>query len=65
MASHPTVSEPARPDKLVGTVRRAGTFGPFYYVVAVHDGTAEIEFPESGQKGTLPVDAVMEDPLKV
>jgi hypothetical protein len=30
----------------------------------VSDGTAEIEFPESGEKAKLPVEAVREDPVK-
>ena len=64
MGTQSTKVEAAGAEKLIGSVRRAGTFGPFYQVVAVHNGTAEIEFPESGQKASLPVEAVREDPVK-
>lgn len=51
-------------EKLVGTVHRAGGgFGPPYVVIAVRGSQAEIEFPESNEKATLPVAAVQEDPI--
>ena len=57
------VKEPKNVDTLVGSIRRAGTYGPPYVVLSVTAGTAEILFPESDQKATLPVQAVKEDPL--
>ena len=48
---------------LVGSVHLAGGAGPLYVVVAVRGDVAEIEFPESNEKGELPVAAVREDPL--
>jgi len=48
---------------LVGSVRRAGTFGPSYLVLDVKGENAEILFPESDEKTNLSVQAVMEDPL--
>lgn len=58
------VSAFADAKKLVGSVRRAGTFGPFYLVLSVENDVAIIEFPESGEKAKLPVEAVSSDPLK-
>lgn len=53
----------SRREALVGTFRRAGGCGPSYLVLAVKGGIAEIEFPESGERATLPVQAAMEDPV--
>lgn len=63
LANKATKQEPVEA-KLVGTVRRAGTFGPFYEVVAIKNGEAEIQFPESNQTAHLSIEAVLEDPLK-
>ncbi len=51
---------------LIGTIRRAGDFGPIYVVREVHAGTARIQFPEidSHATATLPTDAVRKDPLE-
>jgi hypothetical protein len=59
-----TPRTPGREEQLVGSVRRAGTYGPAYLVRDVHDSTADIEFLESEEKAKLPVSAVLEDPLK-
>lgn len=48
---------------LVGSFRRAGTFGPTYVVLAISGDFAEIQFPESDETITLPVQAVWEDPV--
>lgn len=56
-------NKPSSGEKLVGTYRRFGDFGPVYQVVAVHDGKADIEFPESDEKVTVPVEAVLRDPI--
>ncbi len=58
---------PPRPatdgESLIDTVRIAGGCGPVYVVTAVVDGVATILFPESGETATLPVAAVMDDPI--
>lgn len=55
--------EPSGANKLVGTVRRAGTFGPSYVVLSVANGVAQLEFLDSDEMATLPVEAVASDPL--
>lgn len=57
------MAEPTNNDKLVGTYRRFGDAGPVYLVMSVQDGKAEIEFPESDEKVTVPVAAVLLDPI--
>ncbi len=59
----PTPTAPDRDQQLVGTYRRFGDFGPSYQVVAVHEGKADLEFPESGETVTMPVEAVHRDPV--
>ena len=56
---------PVDPQSLVDTVHCAGGCGPIYVVTAVADGVASILFPESGETATLPVAAVLEDPIHI
>ena len=53
-------------EKLSGSFRRLGEYGPVYQVVAVHtEGAArvaEIHLPESGEKTTLPLAQVLANP---
>ena len=51
------------PEKLVGTFRRFGEFGPVYEILAMQaGGMVEIEVPETGEKTSVSLDEVLEDP---
>ena len=51
-------------ESLVGSVRRFGDFGPIYVVKSVEDDMANIEFPESQEKVSIRVEAVLQDPVE-
>ena len=49
-------------EKLVGTFRRFGKFGPVYEIVAVKGGNVKVEVPETGEKLIVAVNDVLSDP---
>ena len=57
---------PRTEDKLIGTYRRLGEYGPVYQVVAVRgegpSRVADIQLPESGEKTSLPLEQVLANP---
>jgi hypothetical protein len=53
-------------DKLIGTYRRLGEYGPVYKVVALRgegpSRVVDIQLPESGEKTSLPLEQVLANP---
>ncbi len=56
-------STPIDARSLLDTVHIIGGCGPIYLVTAVDGEVATILFLESGETTTLPVSAVLEDPI--
>ena len=61
-----TARSPEDTKKLIGTFRRFGKYGPVYEIIAVRvEGTSsvvDLEVPESGDKVTVPLAEVLQDP---